>query len=100
VTAELAVGLPALVLLLVLGLGALAVVRDQLRCVAAAREVAIAAARGETPPPVEADVVEISTDGDLVRVTVRRHRELGLLPGFDITATAVAALEPAPAAGL
>lgn len=93
-TAELAVCLPALALLLALGLGALSVVRDQLRCVAAAREVAIAAARGETPPLVEADVVEISADGDVVRVVVRRHHDLGPLPGIDITATAVAAIEP------
>ena len=40
-TAELAVCLPALALLLALGLGALAVMRDQLQCVAAAREIAL-----------------------------------------------------------
>lgn len=93
-TAELAVCLPALALLLAFGLGALAVVRDQLRCVDAAREVAVAVARGEAPPPVDAGEVAISNDGDVVRVVVRRHRELGVLPGFDITATAVAAVEP------
>ena len=93
-TVEIAVCLPALALLLMVGLGALGIVRDQIGCVAAAREVALAAARGASPPPVEADVVEVSTDGDVVRVVVRRHRDLGLLPGFDITATAVAAIEP------
>lgn len=93
-TAELAVCLPALALLLVVGLGALAVVRDQIRCVAAAREVAIATARGEAPPPVDSGLVEVSNDGELVRVVVRRHQGLGFLPGFDITATAVAAVEP------
>ncbi len=94
-TAELAVCLPALALLLVLGLGALSVVRDQIECVAAAREVAIAVARGEPPPSVDEAVVEISTDGDVVRVEVRRHRDFGgAVPGFDITATAVAAVEP------
>src|SRR5690606_27972405 len=93
-TVEIAACLPALALLLMVGLGALGVVRDQIGCVAAAREVALAAARGASPPPVAADVVEVSTDGDVVRVVVRRHRDLGLLPGFDITATAVAAIEP------
>lgn len=86
--------LPALALLLVLGLGGLALVRDQIQCVAAAREVAIAAARGEAPPPVDAAVVELSNDGDVVRVVVRRQRGLGVLPGLEITATAVAAVEP------
>jgi len=93
-TVEIAACLPALVLLFMVGLAALGVVRDQIGCVAAAREVAIAAARGASPPPVEADAVEISSDGDVVRVVVRRHRDLGILPGFDITATAVAAVEP------
>jgi hypothetical protein len=93
-TVELAVCLPVLVLLLAVGLGALGVVRDQIGCVAAAREVALAAARGAAPPPVEADVLEVSADGDVVRVVVRRHRDLGILPGFNITATAVAAIEP------
>ena len=94
-TAELAVSLPALVLLLAVGLGALAVVRDQIEAVAAAREVALALARGGTPPQV-AGTVEASSDGDVVLVTVRRRHEPlgGLLPGIDITATAVAAVEP------
>lgn len=93
-TAELAVCLPALALLLVLGLGGLALVRDQLHCVAVARDVAIATARGEAAPPVEGAAVEVSRDGDLVRVVVRRHRGLGVVPGLGVTATAVAAVEP------
>lgn len=93
-TAELAVCLPGLALLVVFGVGALAVVRDHIYCVAAAREVAIAAARGEAPPPVDVAVVEISNDGDVVRVVVSRHRPFGPLPGIEVTATAVAAVEP------
>jgi hypothetical protein len=94
-TAELAVSLPALVLLLVVGLGALAVVRDQIECVDAAREIALAHARGDPPPAVGPFAVEVSSDGEVVRVVVRRHRTLGgLLPGFDVTATAVTAVEP------
>jgi hypothetical protein len=95
-TAELAVSLPALALLLAVGLGALAVVRDQIECVDAAREIALADARGEAPAPVGGVSIEVSTDGDVVRVVVRRHRPLlgGLLPGIDVSATAVAAIEP------
>ena len=95
-TAELAVSLPALVLLLVVGLGALAVVRDQLQVVALARDVALAQARGEPWPPVAGATVDVSQDGETVRVVVTRHRSLlgGGVPGLDIRATAVAAVEP------
>ena len=95
-TAELAVSLPALALLLVVGLGALAAVRDQIECVDVAREVALAYGRGETPPSTDGFAVEVTRDGDVVRVVVRRHRAPlgGQLPGIDITATAVAAVEP------
>jgi hypothetical protein len=95
-TAELAVSLPALALLLMVGLGGLAVVRDQIECVAAARDIAIAHARGESPRAVGGATVDVTRDGDLVRVVVTRHRQPlgGTLPGFDVTATAVAAMEP------
>lgn len=95
-TAELAVSLPALVLLLVVGLGALAVVRDQLEVVALAREVALAQARGEPTPALSGVTVTMSSDGETVRVVVTRHRlPLGsVLPGIDVSATAVAAIEP------
>jgi hypothetical protein len=94
-TAELAVSLPALVLLLVVGLGALAVVRDQIEVVALAREVALAQARGEPSPTVPGVTVEVSRDAETVRVVVTRHRRpLGVLPGVDVRATAVAAIEP------
>jgi hypothetical protein len=89
------VSLPALALLLAVGLGALAVVRDQVDCVGAARDVALAYARGDSPPAVSGTVA-VTNDGDVVRVVVTRHRSLlgGALPGIDITATAVAAVEP------
>jgi hypothetical protein len=93
-TAELAVCLPVLAMLLVLGLGGLALVRDQINCVAAARDIAIATARGEPAPSVEGAVVEINRDGDLIHVVVRRQRGLGLVPGLGVSATAVAAVEP------
>ncbi len=47
VTAELAVALPALVLVLVVALSAVTTVLDQVRCVDAARATARALARGE-----------------------------------------------------
>ena len=96
-TAELAVCLPALVLLLAAGLAALGAIRTQIECVDAAREAARAAARGERAVSrVDGAGVAIATDGDLVRATVRVHYTPfgGGLPGFDITSTSVAAMEP------
>ncbi len=95
-TAELAVSLPALALLLAVGLGALGVIREQIECVDAAREIALAHARGESPPALASGAVEVSSDGDVVRVVVRQRMAPlgGRLPGIDISATAVAVMEP------
>jgi hypothetical protein len=96
-TAELAVSLPALVLLLLAGLTGVAAVRTQLECVDAARELARTAAQGASAPTVPAGaMVTVVRDGDLVRATVRvRQNPLGTrLPGFDVAATATAAMEP------
>ena len=49
-TVELAMSLPALVLLMLAGLTAVSAVRTQLECVDAAREAARAVARGAPPP--------------------------------------------------
>ncbi len=104
-TAELAVVLPALVLVVAAALTAVSVLLAQLRCVDAAREGARAAARSEpaevarsaaarVAPP--AAVVEIGTEGEDVRVTVSATAGHvgGLLPTFRVTATAVALREP------
>ncbi|HET8768251.1 MAG TPA: TadE family type IV pilus minor pilin [Pedococcus sp.] len=48
-TVELAVAIPAVVLCLLLGLGAVRAVTDQVRCTDAARAAARAAARGDAP---------------------------------------------------
>jgi hypothetical protein len=97
-TVELAVSLPALVLLLYAGLTAVLAVRTDLGCVDAAREVARAVARGDVPatPLPSGGSVAVATDGDVVRATVHvlEHPLGGRLPGFEITATAVAAVEP------
>ena len=78
-TVELAVALPALVLVLVIALSAITTVLDQVRCVDAARATARAVARGDEPsaavehgrrlgPP---DAVIVVTDrGALVEVRV------------------------------
>jgi hypothetical protein len=79
-TAELAVVLPAVVLLAVLGVWAVAGVAAHLRCVDAAGAGARALARGEPAAVVEGvvaqvaprgAVVRLSREGDLVVVEVR-----------------------------
>ena len=90
VTAETAVVLPVLLLVLAGAVAAVTVVGAQLRCVDAAREGARAAARGEPDATVSRLVGELSPDGaatrvsgdaDDVRVTVTvRVAPLGPLP--------------------
>ncbi|MFG1915852.1 TadE family type IV pilus minor pilin [Micromonospora sp. NPDC048898] len=101
-TAELAAGLPALLLLLLTGLTAVNAVSAQASCLHAAREAALAAARGAggsaeggraAPPGAQ---VSVSVDGNRVQTTVRAPvRTLGgRLPRITVVATAVAAVEP------
>ena len=80
VTAEFAVVLPAVVFVLALSLGALALALDQVRCVDAARAGARAASRGDS----DGAVVSLAVSADLVRVSVvSRSRLAGsLLPGW------------------
>jgi hypothetical protein len=99
---ELAMSLPALVLLLSVALTAILAVRTQLECVDAAREAARAAARGESGAAAGQRVapagasIDVVTDAGNVHTTVRvRLNPLGgRLPGLDISASAVAATEP------
>jgi Flp pilus assembly protein TadG len=69
VTAELAVALPALVLVLALALGVLAVGTARLRCADAARAAVRLAARGESPDAVRTAAERIATGDVTVRVT-------------------------------
>lgn len=104
-TAELAVALPALVVLVAVGMTAVSVLTAQLRCVDAAREGARAAARGEAASvvhsvaersaPQDADV-QVTSGRDEVQVTVSASAEAvgGLLPAFRLRASAVAVREP------
>ena len=104
-TAELAVVLPTLVLIVVAGLTMVSVVLAQVRCVDAAREAARAAARGEPPEVVRSAAVraapagarvEVGDAGEEVRVTVSASAGGlgGLLPAFHVSAGAIALREP------
>ncbi|MFF0310894.1 TadE family type IV pilus minor pilin [Streptosporangium sp. NPDC004379] len=105
-TAETAVVLPAVVVVLAAALWAVATVGAQLQCVDAARAGARAAARGEPVERVRADVLALAPMGAVVRVdvtaeTVRvevaahvRPRWGSLLPAVEVGSSAVAAPEP------
>lgn len=102
-TAELAAGLPALMLLLLFALGAVDSVIARMQCVDAARDAALAAARGGDGAAVGHDraprgaTVSVTRDGDRIRVVVSVVvRPLGPhLPGIGVSGTAVADPEPA-----
>lgn len=105
VTAETAVVLPVLLLVLAGALAAVTVLGAQLRCVDAAREGARAAARGDDDATVRALVLRAAPDGtavsvarDGVDVRVRvsgRVPALGPVPlHVEVSAEAVARLEP------
>ncbi|MGY1744175.1 TadE family type IV pilus minor pilin [Blastococcus sp. SYSU D00695] len=105
VTAETAVVLPVLLLVLAGAVAAVTVVGAHLRCLDAAREGARAAARGDDAAAVrvvaaaaapDGATTAVETDGDRVRVTVSADvSPLGPLPlTVTVRATAVAELEP------
>ena len=104
-TAETAVVLPALVAVLAVLLWGLAVGITQVRCVAAARGAAIAAARGEADAQISTHVrrslgpsssVTVRRLGDEVTVeVVAVLPRLRWVPSHPVRATAVAQAEPA-----
>lgn len=107
VTAETAVVLPVLVVVLAMALWALAAVAAQIQCVDAARGAARAAARGEPTTrvvdvarrlgPDGARVEVVRRDGEVeVRVgaVVRPFAVLPAVPALPVSATAVALVEP------
>jgi hypothetical protein len=106
VTAETAVALPALVIVLAASLWAVAVVGVHLQCVDAARTGARAAARGEPADAVREAVarsapanakVDVSSGAEVARVevSVRVEPPWGpMSPAVDVKASAVSALEP------
>jgi hypothetical protein len=85
VTAELATAVPALLLVLVVGVGAVQVGVDQVRCVDAARLAARALARGDEEGPARSlaqraapagSTVAVTSSGPEVTVEVSVGREL------------------------
>jgi hypothetical protein len=101
-TVELAVGLPALVLLLLFGLGAVNAALARMQCVDAARDAALASSRGgdgatqgQRRAPHGASVT-VSDDGQLVSAVVRvTVHPLGpYLPSVTVSGSAVAEKEP------
>ncbi|MFF5209992.1 TadE family type IV pilus minor pilin [Streptosporangium sp. NPDC000396] len=106
VTAETAVVLPAVVVMLAAALWALTAVEAQLECVDAARAGARAASRGESLERVRSGVLAASPAGALVVVT--RNAEItrvevsvsvkprwgASLPSVPIRAVALSATEP------
>lgn len=107
VTAEAAVVLPALTMVLTLALWALAAAGARIECIDAARAAARAAARGEAHPavrsaaeraaPGEAEITIERADGQ-VRATVRSRVRpaaswLPDFPGVTVHGRAVAAVE-------
>jgi Flp pilus assembly protein TadG len=101
-TAEFAAGLPALVVLLLAGLTAVGAVTTKAQCVDAAREGALAAARGESAPAAVSRVgpdgagvtVDLTDDTASVAVETKIRVLGGHLPVITIRSTAVAAREP------
>ena len=105
VTAETAMVLPALVVVVCVAVSAIAVATAQLRCVDAAREAARAAARGEGASVVRTFAaqaapgsarVSVSLVGDRAQVTVTAtlHPLGRLLPEISVRARAVGVREP------
>lgn len=102
VTAELAASMPVILMLLAFGLGALDAGRARLGCVDAARDGALAAARGDDADGRAAAlrlqpgaVVRVERGDGVVTVTVTSVADrVGALPGITVSATSTAALEP------
>lgn len=100
-TVELAVGLPALIMLLLVGLTAVSAVATKMQALDAAREAALAAARDDTgaaasrmvPPGAS---VNINKGDGTVSVTVRAPVRVlgGRLSPLTVTGSATAAREP------
>jgi hypothetical protein len=91
VTAELAIAVPALLLVLSVCLGAVAVVTARVRCIDAAAVAARLAARGESSQTVQsqahaivrrATVTVRRAPGGFVDVDVREHVRLPVVGGF------------------
>ena len=103
VTAELAVAIPAAMLVLAVCLAAVRAAVDQIRCVDAARVAARAAARGDDPGRVRELATASAPDGaDVairgstmveVTVTARTGGWGGIIPSWTLSASAITPAE-------
>jgi hypothetical protein len=103
VTAELAVAIPSVVLVLALCLVAVNAAVDQIRCIDAARIASRAAARGDDAARIRSLAaqaaptgarISVAEAGGSVRVTVSaRTGGWGGLPGWDLDASAQTPVE-------
>ena len=107
VTAELALTMPALVLVAATALGGVIAVTDQLRCADAAATAARMAARGEPAAVVRSAALRTAPPGATLELSVANgtvtaivtdrldaHGLLGRLPTLTFRQRSVAALEP------
>ncbi len=104
VTAEIAVAMPVLVVMLAAALTAVSVIGGQMRCVDAAREAARALARGDSMSSARSLALAAGPRGAKLTATVEetqvradvrsRIDPVGLLPAFTVSAEAVASPEP------
>ena len=102
VTVEAAIALCAVVVVLVLGIGAVGALSSYLRCTDAAREVARLTARGDRPRAEQALAqlapagaqLAIRTQGDEITVEVTAGAVSWLLPEIRLHAIAYALAEP------
>lgn len=110
VTAEIAVALPVLVLLMAAAMTAVMVVSAQMRCVDAAREAARALARGESMSLAQSlarqagpagSTLTVHRSGGEVTVDVGGHADGlgGFLPSFSVHARSAAVQEPGSTPG-
>lgn len=101
VTAELAVGLLAVALVISMAAGLAGTLQLQARCIDSASEIARQIARGDDAAAARASrdvpegaVVSHRRSGDQVVVTVRMPVRLANLPLFELSATARTIVEP------
>ncbi|MGW5240217.1 TadE family type IV pilus minor pilin [Monashia sp. NPDC004114] len=105
VTAELAVAIPAVVLVLAVCLAAVRAAIDQIRCIDAARVAARSAARGDDPARVRGLALASAPDGASVSVVASSTVQVtvmartggwgGVIPTWTLSASAVAPAESA-----
>ncbi|EON31109.1 hypothetical protein GTC6_19291 [Gordonia terrae C-6] len=99
VTVEAAYAVAAIVVMVLIAVGAIAAVTTQIRCTDAAREVARLSAAGdaaarEAAQQLAGDDARVSISASDEHVVVEVRSDVAMLPGLTISARAVAAKEP------